>query len=253
MSILESGAKLPAFRSDNWFCHAVILSGFLAAVFPFSLAAGNDANICDRAAETAAAHSNVPISVLKAIARTETGRLHNNEIVPWPWTVNMEGKGVWFETPDAARAYAYKHYKRGARSFDVGCFQLNYKWHHHAFSSIEEMFEPVANANYAASFLTQLYAELGSWESAVGAYHSRTPKHAKRYTKIYFQHLAVVAGMEAQAQKPAQTGGRQKYVNRFPLLQDFSSIRSAGSLASLSGEARGSFFTSAHPIFEPQS
>ena len=87
----------------------------------------------------------------------------------------MKGTGLWFETEDAARAYVYEHFKRGARSFDVGCFQINYKWHHEAFASIEQMFDPMANALYAARFLGALKAEKGSWVEAAGAYHSRNP------------------------------------------------------------------------------
>ena len=47
----------------------------------------------------------------------------------------MEGKGKWFQTRDEALSYVFKHFKRGARSFDVGCFQINFKWHGQAFPS----------------------------------------------------------------------------------------------------------------------
>ena len=43
------------------------------------------------------------------------------------------------------------------------------------------MFDPDANAAYAARFLSELYAEFGDWSRAAGAYHSRTPKFANRY------------------------------------------------------------------------
>nr|WP_306418105.1 transglycosylase SLT domain-containing protein [Defluviimonas aquaemixtae] len=146
-----------------------------------ALASSDPANFCDQVAAEAARRSGVPISVLKAISLTETGRKHGGAVRPWPWTVNMEGKGFWFETEDEARAYVYKEYKRGARSFDIGCFQINYKWHGTAFRSIDEMFDPLANALYAAKFLKSLHAEQGDWGRAAGAYHSRTPKFATRY------------------------------------------------------------------------
>ena len=118
------------------------------------LAKADPSQICDAAARTASAQTGVPLTVLQAISLTETGRKSNGRIRPWPWTVNMEGKGVWFDGPDEAKAYAFRNYKRGARSFDLGCFQLNFKWHGHAFASIEEMFDPEANALYAANFLS---------------------------------------------------------------------------------------------------
>lgn len=137
--------------------------------------------ICERAAEAVAEQSGVPVSVLKAISLNETGRKRDGAFRPWAWTVNMEGAGHWFDTRDEARAYVFKEFKRGARSFDVGCFQINYKWHHTAFSSIDEMFDPIANATYAAKFLNELHAEFGDWSKAAGAFHSRTPKHANSY------------------------------------------------------------------------
>lgn len=143
------------------------------------------AEYCDAAARHVAGETNVPLDVLRAITRTETGRGTADSIQPWPWTVNMQGKGVWFDTEDQARVYVFHHFKKGARSFDVGCFQINYRWHHKGFNSIEEMFDPMLNARYAAKFLTQLNGELGSWDKAVGAYHSRTRKYAERYLARY--------------------------------------------------------------------
>lgn len=141
--------------------------------------------LCDRAAVAASQTKGVPLDVLKAIARTETGRLERSELRPWPWTVNMEGAGRWFETEDQARAFVFSHFKDGARSFDVGCFQINYRWHGAAFRSIDDMFDPVLNAEYAAGFLLKLYSEFGDWSAAAGAYHSRTPEHATAYTEKF--------------------------------------------------------------------
>lgn len=137
--------------------------------------------ICDHAAIQAARATGVPISVLKAISLTETGRERDGAFRPWPWTVNMEGAGRWFDTLPEARAFVETNFQRGARSFDVGCFQINYKWHHEAFASIDQMFEPLANALYAAQFLQSLFAEKGSWGAAAGAYHSLNPKFAQPY------------------------------------------------------------------------
>ena len=201
--------------------------------------------ICDQVAQIASNNTGVPITVLQAITRTETGRKKDGHFTPWPWTVNMEGKGVWFDTPDAARAYVFKHFKRGARSFDVGCFQINYKWHHKAFSSIEEMFDPLANATYAARFLKDLYAELGNWPDAAGAYHSRTPKYADKYKAIFNKHhrnapgatMAVAAPRDARSPIPK----RSPRVNNFPLLQDGGGRR-LGSLVPIGNRsAQGGF------------
>ena len=144
-------------------------------------AASDPSAICEQAAAEVSRLEGVPLSVLQAISLNETGRRNNGSFRPWPWTVNMEGKGVWFDTREEALAFAQKEYARGARSFDIGCFQINFKWHGEHFTSIEQMFDPMANALYAARFLGTLYAEQGSWEAAAGAYHSRNPEFAQGY------------------------------------------------------------------------
>ncbi len=151
------------------------------AAMPLPDATGDPAAICEFAAQEASRLEGVPLSVLTAISLNETGRKRGAAFRPWPWTVNMEGAGHWFDSRDEALAYAQKEYARGARSFDVGCFQINYKWHGEHFTSIEQMFDPLVNARYAAQFLRDLYAEQGTWEGAAGAYHSRNPEFAQGY------------------------------------------------------------------------
>ena len=196
--------------------------------------------VCDRAAEFAAEQTGVPVAVLKAISLTETGRKRNGTMRPWPWTVNMEGKGVWFNSEDDARAYVYKNYKRGARSFDVGCFQINYKWHGQEFASIEEMFDPVPNALYAAKFLLKLYREKGDWGDAAGAYHSRTPKYANRYeARFNAYRLGLVNDSEppspallVSTAAPVSVAQPER-INRYPLLRSNGGARALGSLVPL--------------------
>lgn len=213
--------------------------------------------ICDRAAAQAAAATGVPISVLKAISLTETGRDRGGTARPWPWTVNMEGKGLWFDSREAALGYAYEHYKRGARSFDVGCFQINYKWHHEHFASIEEMFDPSANALYAANFLMSLFEASGDWETAAGAYHSRTPEHAERYKARFAAYragfiredglpLRIAAPIVPAADPPGPGGAgpARLRVNSYPLLQA-GGTTALGSLVPLGNGAGTSLFARA--------
>lgn len=166
---------------------ACLVSGF-GCLIPYSAVASapkNPARLCDHAAERAAKKTGVPLDVLQAITRTETGKKTGDTLHPWPWTVNVEGKGVWFDTANQAKVYIFRHFKNGAKSFDIGCFQINYRWHGQAFDSIEDMFDPDLNASYAASYLKKLHSELGDWTKAVGAYHSRTHKYAQRYLVKY--------------------------------------------------------------------
>ena len=170
----------------------------------------------------------MPTEALHAIALTETGRNLGGKMRPWPWAINREGQGHWFATRDEALAFAKASVAAGRTSFDVGCFQINYRWHGHAFPSLEAMFDQEVNGTYAAQFLRSLHVELGSWSAAAGAYHSRTPEFANRYRARYDRIYAslggqplVVAAAEAEpdaepaAPRPSRTrmAAKPKIIN----------------------------------------
>ncbi|MEX0351069.1 MAG: transglycosylase SLT domain-containing protein [Paracoccaceae bacterium] len=136
---------------------------------------------CDRAAVGAAQKYGVPETVMLAITRVETGRDKDGTLTPWPWAINIGGKGYWFQSRHEAQRFVFKHFMDGARNFDVGCFQINYRWHGNKFRSIEDMFDPDKNADHAARFLLELHREFGDWTATAGAYHSRTPWRAQQY------------------------------------------------------------------------
>lgn len=136
---------------------------------------------CREAADLAAVRHGVPAGVLHAIALAESGMRRGGVFQPWPWTLNVEGQGFRFDDARAALAHARSAMRAGARSVDLGCFQINHRWHGSAFASLEAMLDPGVSADYAARFLRQLFAESGDWLTAVGHYHSRTAVHADRY------------------------------------------------------------------------
>lgn len=206
-----------------------------------SVANAKTAGICDQAADLAARETGVPLSILKAVTRTETGRTQNGSLEPWPWAVNAEGKGFWFASKTAAVSHAQNRIRNGFTNVDIGCFQLNYRWHGDAFSSSDEMFDPTKNARYAAQFLVRLYDEKGDWISAVGAYHSRTQKHAARYKRKFSEIHQDLNGSRLSATTSTSTLVRQ---NQFPLLMQSNSRPTLGSLVPL-GDAtsRGALIT----------
>jgi hypothetical protein len=103
----------------------------------------------------------------------------------------------------------------GTTNIDLGCFQLNYRWHGEAFGSIDEMLDPQANALYAARFLGRKYAETGDWALAAAAYHSGTPEFADRYRSRF---EAVYAALTGDTPLSAEDPPISDRVNRFPLL-----------------------------------
>lgn len=224
-------------------CYQCLLAFALCIVFlsapTFASSRADIAAICDEAAGIVSAESGVPLDVLRAISLTETGRKKGGRFQPWPWTVNMEGVGKWFDDYASAQSYVDRHFDRGARSFDVGCFQINYRWHGHAFASVEEMFDPLANARYAARFLGELHDEFGDWSRAAGAYHSRTPtlarKYAARFNRIRARLPAPpqTPAPEAPillAAAPADVPTFEPRLNRYPLLVRGHSSSGLGSL-----------------------
>lgn len=163
----------------------LFLAGLFALAISPASAAPDPGAVCDAVSDVAAREAGLPPSMLRALTRTETGRARGGHLVPWPWTVNMEGTGHWFDDREKALAFARKHHARGATSFDVGCFQINYRWHNKAFRSVEAMFDPLENARYAAKYLLELKGESGNWKTAIGHYHSRTPSRAQKYVARY--------------------------------------------------------------------
>ncbi len=176
------------YRRCNIHLYFARLAGLFGVLYlAASQALAGPSALCDEAANRASDQFGIPFEILKTITRVETGRAGKTGMIPWPWTVNMEGKGLWFDSESLAKEFAYKHFKNGARSFDIGCFQINYKWHGQAFSSIDQMFDPDSNARYAAQFLISLKRQTGSWTKAIGAYHSKTHAAAEKYLARYNQ------------------------------------------------------------------
>ena len=141
---------------------------------------------CLEATKKIEAEYNIPPHILSAIALTESGRKDKKTKLhmPWPWTANIGGAGRYFKSKNEAlltfkNLIAKKYYM-----FDVGCMQINWRYHKEAFSSIEQALDPYYNVRYAAEFLTSLYAKTGSWTQAAVYYHSKTPVYYQKYRKI---------------------------------------------------------------------
>lgn len=193
------------FRSGFWSCLVLLLVFFHSAGDAAAEGSETATALCDRAIVRGSARAGIPTMVLNAISLTETGRMLGGRFRPWPWAINREGKGHWFASRDAALAFAKASLAEGRTSFDIGCFQINYRWHGDRFPSLEAMFDQDQGAEYAARFLRDLHSELGTWSAAAGAYHSRTPHYAGIYRARFDRILAnlgdaplVVAALEPE-------------------------------------------------------
>lgn len=172
------------------------------------------ADVCEWAAAQASRESGVPADILAALSLTETGRRLDGVVRPWAWSANSEGTGQWFDDPEGAIAFAEGRVREGRHNLDIGCFQLNYRWHGENFTSVRQMFDPLENARYAARFVSQLYMETGDWRIAAGAFHSRTAVHANRYLARFDTLHAML-----QARGPLDVSDSPETYNSFAAAQ----------------------------------
>ena len=152
-------------------------------------------DLCE-AAVTGARTKPIPQTLLPAIARVESGRLDPaaGRVRPWPWAINVEGLGVFFETKAEAIAAVQSYQAKGVRSIDVGCMQVNLFYHPTAFPTLEDAFDPPTNAAYAVRFLTSLFAMTKDWALATAKYHSQAQAEGEDYQRRVFGKVMTPMG-----------------------------------------------------------
>ncbi len=167
--------------------------------------------LCRQAILLAEREHRLPAALLHAIARVESGRPdpRTSAAVSWPWTINAEGQGRFYNSKEDAIAAVRALQARGVNVIDVGCLQVNLHHHPRAFSSLDEAFDPVANARYAGLFLARLHQNARNWETAASHYHSQTPERAEAYR---LKVLAAWPGMahRAAAERARDAAERQR-------------------------------------------
>jgi soluble lytic murein transglycosylase-like protein len=143
---------------------------------------------CDAAGRSAEQRFGLPQGLLHAIGVAESGRWDAAEerTVPWPWAVDLAGQGRLFDSEAEALRAVGDELAAGRRNIDVGCFQINLQYHPLAFTDLAQAFDARANADYAARFLSDLHARLGTWQAAVAAYHSATASLGVPYRRRVF-------------------------------------------------------------------
>lgn len=205
----------------------LLLAAALLVLPPLTAMASVPAGqLCRAAVAQAEREAGLPPLLLAAMARVESGRRdpETGRFDPWPWTINAEGRGSFFPDKAAAIAAVRALQAQGVRSIDVGCLQINLRHHPQAFTSLEEAFDPLANARYAARFLAGLQAARGDWMRAAAHYHSQTPELAEAYRERVAAAWAVergapeppptLAALPRQPQPPAVVAGPAMLSNR---------------------------------------
>ncbi|MCQ8277770.1 transglycosylase SLT domain-containing protein [Acetobacteraceae bacterium KSS8] len=175
-------SAIPAFLL--W-CALALATALAPASRARAAPSSGDFSLCQAATNRAEHTTFVPDQLLGAIAKVESGRADpaDGSIHAWPWTINAEGVGHYYDSKQEAVAAARAFQAAGIRSIDVGCTQINLMFHPDAFASLELAFDPGTNALFAATFLTDLFHQTGSWPHAAAAYHSQTPNLGSDYQR----------------------------------------------------------------------
>lgn len=141
--------------------------------------------LCTRAIGGTERAAQLAPHLLGVIALVESGRRDpaGKGVGPWPWTINVNGTGFFFDSKEQAVAAVQALQTQGVQSIDVGCMQVNLFHHPRAFPSLDAAFDPQSNVAYAARFLRGLYVQTGTWPRAAAAYHSQTPELGADYLR----------------------------------------------------------------------
>lgn len=196
-------------RTKDEIMHFVLIFLITCLISTSSLAASNiskNNDLCKNATHVSERKFNIPRNLLRAISLTESGRWVEQEKanIAWPWTVASGKAGEFFPNKYAAIQHVKKLQARGIKNIDVGCMQINLRYHPKAFNNLNEAFDPYQNANYAGNFLSRLFKETKSWSAASGRYHSSEPTKNMYYREkvmAYWNH-ANKEGQQGLSRKP---------------------------------------------------
>lgn len=142
--------------------------------------------------ETVAREKQVAKRLLFAVALTESGR----QGAPWPWTLNVEGRALYFPTREAAHQSLVSYLKRGARSIDVGLMQVNLLHNGYRFANTWQALDPYENVRTGADILRQNFASAKDPALAVARYHSSTASRGQAYLGRVSQNYRKAASQQ---------------------------------------------------------
>ncbi|EIC0518963.1 transglycosylase SLT domain-containing protein [Salmonella enterica subsp. enterica serovar Chester] len=137
----------------------------------------------------------VPAEALYSVSLAETSRKLPQGERPWPWTLNVAGKGYRYSTRQEAYDALMSFMRRyPLKRIDVGIAQVNLGWNGGYFSSYHDALDPYTSLRVAARILKSCYdSNPGSWIQAAGCYHHPAGgKPARTYQAIVKRKLATL-------------------------------------------------------------
>ena len=121
-----------------------------------------------------AAEYEIPYTILYAIALAESGMGSNDNSIrrPWPWTLNVAGRGYFYPSREAAWDALNSFIARGERSIDIGLMQVSWRFHKDKLGNTWQALDPYHNLRVAAGILQSCFDKRRDWWASVGCYHS---------------------------------------------------------------------------------
>ncbi len=114
----------------------------------------------------------VPPWFLYGIALQESKMLFGHRALPFPWTLNVKGQAKRYRSYDEA-LFALKGYvARGLMSVDIGCMQVNWRWHGNRLQTLERALDPYSNIDAGAQILRAEFVATGDWFKTAMRYHA---------------------------------------------------------------------------------
>jgi hypothetical protein len=142
--------------------------------------------------------SKVDPYLLYAIALAESQKASGPVVRPWPWAVNVAGKGYYFSDLRAAEEFVDAQLDKGITNMDIGPLQVNVLWHGFRVSDPKELFHLPTAIKVGADILSEALASSPNDQTlAVGRYHNWTDeRRARAYgTKVLsYRNMMVQAG-----------------------------------------------------------
>jgi hypothetical protein len=207
-----------------------------ARALPFSVATLSPGEQCRTGIAAAERGHAIPPQLMAAIGRVESGKRDPGTGAwgAWPWTINAEGQGYYFNTKAEAINAVQTLQARGVRSIDVGCMQVNLMHHPTAFPNLDMAFEPATNADYAARFLVDLHGQTGDWTKATANYHSANPAeggpYADKVTSVWPEEQRKAGMTPLPIAGPGFAGAFSAASPPFPVHQPLRMFAMAGKM-----------------------
>lgn len=137
----------------------------------------------------AAEETGLSETLIEAIALEESQRpTPGSAPQPWAWTLNANGRPLYFDTRAQAEEALRELRRAGVRNIDVGIFQVNIRWNGDLVEDPVHLLDPAVNLWAFTQVVLECQARLGTQVRRVLAcYHAGS--HERPHGVAYAQRV----------------------------------------------------------------